>query len=573
MTTSSRIRSLARRLAEHAPPLKDAYRVAVQPRWELDNWRDYFATRRGLRWLRQLPAPAEGAPRALLVLRREDIFDVKCRSMLGAALKLEGVEPVVLTNDRRVPRIHRYVRAFGLQAIRSRDELPLDGREHAEIEELASELMERQDDFASVLEWTHRGHRLGERVLSTLIRETLEGQPDLADPDVRRRMRRILVEVLHNYRQAEKVLDALSPRWVLADESGYAMNGPLVDVAISRGSDVIETTPFLRAGSLLFKRVNQELGCAPAASVSPATFAALAERPWTAAQDRELIDELEERYSGRSGLQKMYQGKTRSADRRAICRELGLDPGLPLAVVFCHVLWDSSFFYGSDLFLTYRAWLEQTLRAAAANPRVSWLIKAHPSNLFRLRHGDVRGPVGEVEVARGALAELPGHIRLVLPDSPISSLSLFREADVGITVRSTAGLEMACFGKPVLTAGSGHYSGLGFTHDSHTAEEYLERLRRLGDPLRPLDADQTRRARVYAHALMKVRPWILRSFRTRYDFPENGRHPLDRNLVPAVGSLAEAEAQGDLHRWAAWAVRSRSADYLEAVDAPGGGPP
>lgn len=559
---------LARRLADRAPLLVDAYRVAVQPRWELDNWRDYFATRRSLGWLRRLPAPADGAPRALLVLRREDIFDVKCRSMLGAALKLEGVEPVVLANKRRVPRIHRYVRAFGIEDLRFRDEFPLDAAEEAEIEELAAELMARPDDFASVVAWTHRGHRLGERVLSTLIRETLDGQPDPADPDVRRRLRRILVEVLHNYRQAEKVLDALAPRWVLADESGYAMNGPLVDVAIARGGDVIETTPFLREGSLLFKRVNQELGNEPAASVSRATFAALADRPWTAARNRELMDELGERYSGRSALQRMYQWNTRAADRRAICGELGLDPGLPLAVVFCHVLWDSSFFYGRDLFLTYRAWLERTLRAAAANPRVSWLIKAHPSNVFRLRHGDVRGPVGEVEVVRGTLSALPEHVRLVLPDSPISSLSLFREADVGITVRSTAGLEMACFGKPVVTAGSGHYSGLGFTHDSATAEEYLDRLRRLDDHLRPLDAEQTKRARVYAHALMKVRPWVLRSFRTRYDFPEHGRHPLDRNLVPAVGSLAEAEAHGDLHRWAAWAVRSRDADYLETGGEP-----
>ena len=72
---------------------------------------------------------------------------------------------------------------------------------------------------------------------------------------------------------------------------------------------------------------------------------------------------------------------------------------------------------------------------------------------------------------------------------------------------------------------------------------------------------------------MKVRPWILRSFQTRFDFPEHGRHPLDRNLVPAVASLAEAETHGDLHRWAAWAVRSRSADYLEAVDATGCGEP
>jgi hypothetical protein len=425
--------------------------------------------------------------------------------------------------------------------------------------------MARDDAFAAVRDWTWRGHPLGERVLSTLIRELVTGEPDLGDPAVRARMARILARAMASYREAEKVLDDVQPSWVLSDETGYATNGPMVDVALSRGLDVFESTPFVREGTLLFKRMNRDVGREPAASVSRATFERLAARPWTAAQDRELMAELEGRYAGRTRMQRMYQWDTEPADRAEICRELGLDPALPIAVVFSHVLWDASFFYGEDLFLHYGAWLEATLGAAVTNPRASWLIKTHPANAFRLAHGDVRGPVAEVEVVRRSVEDLPGHVRLVLPDTRISSLSLFRHADVGVTVRSTAGLEMACFGKPVVTAGTGHYSGLGFTCDSATREEYLERLGRI-ETLGPASREATERARRYARALFQLRPWTARSFELRLDYAERGWHPLDRNLIPRARSLEEAERFGDLHRWADWAVHSGQADYVEGLD-------
>jgi len=51
---------------------------------------------------------------------------------------------------------------------------------------------------------------------------------------------------------------------------------------------------------------------------------------------------------------------------------------------------------------------------------------------------------------------------VLLPDTKISTLSLYRFADDGVTVRGTPGLEIACFGKPAFTAGTGTYAGLGF---------------------------------------------------------------------------------------------------------------
>lgn len=554
----ARFKRLAAAAADRLPLLIDLYRFAVQPRWTAANWRDYLETRRKIGWLRDLPEPAAGAPRALFVLRREDVFDVKSNLMLAAALKLEGVCPVVLANHRRVPRIRRYATAFGIDSLHYRSEHADGGSEHPEV----ARLLRAADDFATVKAWRYRGYPLGERALSTLIRTTLDGDPNPTSLPVRRQLREIVHQCLVNYDQAEAILDAADPRWVMASETGYAANGPLADVAISRGLDVLEASPYLRDGALLLKRNNLEHGRAVATSVSLNSLERIECTAWTEAEDAEVDAEIAGRYSGDSSLQRMYQWNTSRADRDGIRRTFGLDDDRPIVVVFSHVLWDASFFYGDDLFLHYSEWLEQTVRHAVANRRVNWLIKTHPANAFRLAHGDVRGPVAEVELVRRAIPELPEHVRLVLPETDVSSLSLYRHADLGVTVRGTAGLEMACLGKPVLTAGSSHYSGLGFTIDCDSPEQYLERLARAETLIEPPPPQATERARRYTHTLLRRRPWVCRSFDLRLDYPDEGWHPLDRNVLPRARSLAEAEAHGDLHAWAAWAVRSRDADFL-----------
>ena len=57
--------------------------------------------------------------------------------------------------------------------------------------------------------------------------------------------------------------------------------------------------------------------------------------------------------------------------------------------------------------------------------------------------------------------------------------AIFEFIDIGITVRGTAGMELPCFGKTTLTAGTGRYSQLGFTNDSDTKVEYLNKLRNI----------------------------------------------------------------------------------------------
>ena len=123
------------------------------------------------------------------------------------------------------------------------------------------------------------------------------------------------------------------------------------------------------------------------------------------------------------------------------------------------------------------------------------------------------------------------------PDTKVSTLSLFRSIDAGITVRGSIGYELPCFGVPVVTAGTGRYSRVSTSPSTTTSpESYLATLARL-ETVPRLSADAVRRAKVHAHALFIRRPWILRSF--ELEFGTDVTDPFYQNLHPTVGSDAE----------------------------------
>ena len=124
------------------------------------------------------------------------------------------------------------------------------------------------------------------------------------------------------------------------------------------------------------------------------------------------------------------------------------------------------------------------------------------------------------------------------------------------------GVEAPVFGVPVVTGGTSHYSGRGFTLDSASADEYRALLARLHEQP-PLTDEQVLPAKKHAHALFVRRPLHFTSFRSVID-PED-RGPLSHNLELTVSSRAELEAAEDLRTFARWAVDRGREDYLRTL--------
>ena len=500
------------------------------------------------------PAPAGVA---LFASLSYSTFQVKLEGMIAKALQLQGFDVVAaVLSDADLVR--RYFRLFGVDQF-----VTLDDYAAGDVDEEAGRLLAGVETASDLKAVRYRGADVGRQVLSTLSRYLHEGSVDLADPRARGLAHELLRASLRVAEVSHALLDELAPDLVVFNERNYADQGPLSDVALARGLNVVQFVSGFEDDTLVFKRFTEETNGIHPRSLSDESWHVIRDVEWTNERQAELDAEFARRYDkDATFLARWNQGWTRRHSRDELVAKLWVDASKPTAVVFSHVLWDANMFYGRDLFADQEEWFVETLRAACANPRANWIVKLHPANVWKLKRDGYEGELDEVRAIRKHIGELPAHVRLLSPDTDISTWSLFAVTDVGVTIRGSTGFELPCFGIPALTAGTGFYSGRGFTVDSETREEYLGRLARIEETPQPSE-EQVELARKHAWGLFRARQTRFTTFRSVYQPLEHVDRPAEATIEIFVRSPEELAAAEDLRLLGEWAVESRALDYLD----------
>jgi hypothetical protein len=158
-------------------------------------------------------------------------------------------------------------------------------------------------------------------------------------------------------------------------------------------------------------------------------------------------------------------------------QSLGLDPIRPIALLCTNVVGDS-LALGRQVFTDGMAdWLAATVRWFGRHPETQLVVRVHPGELLGAGHPSA-------EIVRQELPDLPAHVVVVRPESPVNTYDLMELSHLGLVYTTTVGMEMAMGGIPVITAGATHYRGRGFTDDPTSMQGYLEMLeRRLAQPV------------------------------------------------------------------------------------------
>ena len=506
------------------------------------------------------PTPASTGGAALIASLSYSTYQLKLEGMFAKALQLQGLEPVVLVpSDSELPR--RYFETFGIRRFVTLDRyLPPALVEEGERE--AAELLAGVQTPSDLKTLTFRGADVGREALSTVSRYLHEGGVDLADPRSQALLRELLPAAVKTALAAEALFDELEPELVLFNERNYADQGPLCDIALLRGLNVVQFVSGFEDDTMVFKRYTAETKAIHPRSLSDASWERVRQLEWTPERDAELQQEFARRYDrDATFLARWNQGWTRRQPREEIARTLGLDVAKKTAVIFSHVLWDANMFFGRDLFADQEEWFVESVRAACANDNVNWIVKLHPANVWKRKRDHVSGELDEHVAVREHIGELPPHVKLLDPDTDISTWSLFDVTDYGVTIRGSIGFELPCFGKPALTAGTGFYSGRGFTVDSETADEYLGRLVRIHE-LDPPNAASVELAKQHAHALFRLRQTRFTSFRSVFKPVEEIDDPSEATIELSLRDADELTRADDLRLLGEWAARSRELDYL-----------
>ncbi len=494
--------------------------------------------------------------RIMIISQSDFIYSAKIELMLSYALKREGWEVIFLVKRSSYWALKLFRWSKIGDIIFFEDFFEEEILKLAEGE--AKKYMDKSISFTSVREWRYRDSWIGPQLLSTISRLQNQGMPNPESKIGKQILERILPQVLASIEVSRKIVDRIKPDICIVNEPNYDINGAMVDTLISKNVSVVHYTQPSKDDCLILFKLNRNTRRIHPSTITKESFSKLIEFDWNSLKEDKLNIEFNNRYNGKYFLQSRNQPDICIYDQFDISKVLNLESNQKKVVcIFSPVLWDANLFYGVDLFNDFEDWLIETLRAAISNTNVIWLLKLHPANIWKLKRSNLDpSNLSELGVIKEHFGILPDHIRILKPDCGISTLSLFKFIDIGITVRGTAGMELPCFGKLTLTAGTGRYSDLGFTEDSVSKPEYLAKL--LNIHLLPnMTNEQIILAKKHAYLSFYSRGWKMETYKSKFLKLLSGSHPLDHDLV--VNNKTHFE---DLKYFADW-VDSDNIDYFD----------
>jgi len=148
----------------------------------------------------------------------------------------------------------------------------------------------------------------------------------------------------------------------------------------------------------------------------------------------------------------------------------------PTALLSANVVWDLAALNKEVQFKNMFDWIIQTIEFFKNNPQWQLIIKPH--TVEENRHIPVTSQRVK-DFVESSLDNIPENVFVLDAKTKYDIYYFFDKIKVGLVFTSTSGLEMACYGIPVVPAGKAPYFNKGFTYDTNTREEYFEVLSRL----------------------------------------------------------------------------------------------
>jgi hypothetical protein len=480
-------------------------------------------------------------------------------TMLSVAVSSKGYRVFVLTT-RAQENLNQYYRLMRIQPIYFED---YDVYASVDLPGNFENDLILANSIESFKRLRYQNAPIGEIALSTYCRYHGTGSIDFSKHEVRQFIQFWMFRIVKCMRIANAIFDEYDVRLTFFTEVFMEEYGAFYYTALARKLNVTRFAGTVRDDAIIVQHLNCNNDRTHHASLSPSSWAWVKDQPYTQAIETALLTNFMNRYGDRWHRSKRNQLRTKIFSRDEVRRKLGLSLTRKVAVIYSHILYDTLFFFGTDLFNNYVEWLVETVRVACANPHVDWLIKVHPSNLWRGELDSMlKGRYEEEFVIEKSIGILPSHVRIVPASTQINPYSWFEMADYGITVRGTSGLEMAALGKTVITAGTGRYEGNGFTVDPPTREAYLELLSCLPNVPAPT-IGQVELAKRYAYSVFVLKPFTVSSLVPRL---KTGKRTVlaSDDIIYMPFKLKKNQLPQDLQIFSEWLEKPNNQDLLNA---------
>jgi len=230
-------------------------------------------------------------------------------------------------------------------------------------------------------------------------------------------------------------------------------------------------------------------------------------------QEKRLMDYLESR---RDGLFDwiMFHRPSSPKEPGSLANSLGLDMTRPIIGLLTNVSWDAQIHYPANAFSNMLEWLISTCKYFATRSDLQLLIRVHPAEINGFPPS--RQPV--LTELRRNLPDLATNIKVVPPESQMSTYGLMSLCNAVIIYGTKMGVELSSIGLPIIVAGEAWVRNKGLTFDASSPDEYFSILNRL--PFSgPLTVDRRYRARKYAYHFFFRRMIPLSFIKPKVGYP------------------------------------------------------
>jgi hypothetical protein len=321
----------------------------------------------------------------------------------------------------------------------------------------------------------HAGVHVGEHAFASAIRAT--GRGTLEDSPLHNEIfRRQLVAAIVCARVTHRAMDTLRPGQIGLTHGIYVDHGTIAEVARTRGIPVtVYVRPYRQSTVLLCR------GDTYHRALINEPNALWENRVLSAAERSQLLEYLYSRRRGERDSVTYHPDPIEGQERiRAL---LGLDSDKPTVTAYTNVMWDAQLYHASSAFQDMLGWLFATIDFFVARPDRQLVIRIHPAEVKAMKKS-LQPVAREIANRYGAL---PSNIKVIPPESNISSYDLAELSSANVIYGTKMGLEMALMRRPVIVAGESFVRGKGFTHDASNPSDYLqmldaaERLPAMGD--------------------------------------------------------------------------------------------
>ena len=486
-------------------------------------------------------AAETGTGKIVLFFSLSNIHACVLESPVFAAFQKAGFDPLIFAN--RSTYLRRAYRLFGLNkfaAVEDYQEEPASDRIDA--------LMDQAKNLEDLIAITDLSVQVGKYAASSLLRTVRCGTIDMTNSAEKAVCWKALARSVTAADAAKRIIDRFEPGAIVMSDRGYTPYGEAFDTAILSGIPVFTFCGAYRPGELVIKRYNSENVDRHFLTLSGKTWSRIQKMPWSDAKWRNLEQDFVDTYTKGDWFAEVgTQFNVEIQNRAEVLEMLALDPNKKTAILFAHIFWDATFFYGTDLFRDYEEWFCETLRKAVENDSVNWIIKVHPANTVKDQRDGANVEHGELTAIRRTLGDLPAHIKVLPADTTISTLSLFDVMDYCLTVRGTIGIEAACRGIRVLTAGTGRFDQCGFTTDFESRDDFLTAVGKIAS-MAPMSIEETELARRYAYGVFKTRSIPLTS--VEFDYKRDAKAEMETRIrVENFAELLEGEDVTAIADW------------------------